>query len=69
MASSTKPRGENFDVSFNAHDSHVTASLPENAPTTILYVARDPSLSLSDVQQTIIRRIVREESLAIPNQR
>lgn len=47
----------------------VTATLPPNALTTILRAARDPSLILSDDQQTAIREIVREEILAIPKER
>ena len=47
----------------------MTATLPRNALTTILRAARDPSLTLTDDQQTTIRKIVREEILAIPKER
>lgn len=47
----------------------MTATLPPNALTTMLRAARDPSLNLSDDQQTAIRKIVREGILAIPKER
>lgn len=47
----------------------VTATLPPNALTTVLRAARDPSLNLTGDQQTAIRKIVREEILAIPKER
>lgn len=46
-----------------------TATLPPNALTTMLRAARDPSLNLTVDQQTAIRKIVREEILAIPKER
>ncbi|MCH8150278.1 MAG: hypothetical protein IH987_20260 [Planctomycetes bacterium] len=49
---------------------HVGATLPPtNVLTTILRAANDPSLDLTNVQQTAIREIVREEILAIPKER
>lgn len=61
-------RGEFRRILLSVH-LDVTATLPPNALTTILRAARDPSLNLTDDQQTAIRKIVREEILAIPKER
>ena len=61
-------RGEFRRILLSVH-LDVTATLPPNALTTILRAARDPSLNLTDDQQTAIRKIIREEILAIPKER